>query len=69
MAHNIFLDGNTFRDSHDVERNILVGDASAGFSLTYGDYRMSYTLNARTKEFETQDQESIFGSVTLTKRF
>lgn len=69
VAHNIFLDGNTFRDSHDVERNILVGDASAGFSLTYGDYRMSYTLNARTKEFETQDQESIFGSVTLTKRF
>ncbi len=69
VAHNIFLDGNTFRDSHDVERNILVGDASAGFSLSYGDYRMSYTLNARTKEFETQDQESIFGSVTLTKRF
>ena len=69
MAHNIFLDGNTFRDSHNVEKNILVGDASAGFSLTYGDYRMSYTLNARTKEFETQDQESIFGSVTLTKRF
>lgn len=69
VARNIFLDGNTFSDSHSVDKHVLVGDASAGFSLTYGDYRMSYTLNARSKEFETQDEESIFGSVTLSKRF
>ncbi len=69
VGRNIFLDGNTFSDSHSVDKHILVGDASAGFSLTYGDYRMSYTLNARTKEFESQDEESIFGSVTLSTRF
>lgn len=69
MARNIFLDGNTFSDSHSVDKNILVGDANAGVAFTYDDYRLSYTLNYRTKEFEGQDDSSIFGSVTLTTRF
>ena len=69
VGRNIFLDGNTFSDSHSVDKKYLVGDASAGFSLSYDDYRLSYTLNARSNEFDTQDETSIFGSVTLTKRF
>lgn len=69
MARNIFLDGNTFTDSHSVDKDILVGDANAGFAFSYDDYRLSYTLNYRTKEFEGQDDPGIFGSVTLTTRF
>lgn len=69
MARNIFLDGNTFKNSHDVDKKPLVGDANAGFALTFDDYRLSYTLNYRTKEFDGQDKESIFGSITLTTRF
>ncbi len=69
MARNIFLDGNTFKDSHSVHKNILVGDANAGFALTFDDYRLSYTLNYRTKEFHQQDNESIFGSITFSTRF
>lgn len=69
VGRNIFLDGNTFSDSHSVDKKPIVGDASAGVSLTYNDYRLSYSLNARSKEFNGQDQESIYGSVTLTKRF
>lgn len=69
VGRNIFLDGNTFSDSHSVDKNYLVGDASAGVSFAYDDYRLSYTLNARSREFKNQDEESIFGSITLTKRF
>ncbi|PCJ97485.1 MAG: hypothetical protein COA45_09450 [Zetaproteobacteria bacterium] len=69
VARDIFLDGNTFSSSHSVDKKYLVGDASAGISLTYDDYRLSYTLNARSKEFDGQDEESVFGSVTLTRRF
>jgi len=69
MGRNIFLDGNTFTNSHSVDKNIFVGDANAGIALTYDDYRLSYTLNYRTKEFEGQDDNSVFGSVTLTTRF
>lgn len=69
MARNIFLDGNTFRDSHDVDKKYFVGDANAGFALTYDDYRLAYTLNYRTREFDDQDDASVFGSITLSTRF
>lgn len=69
IARNIFLDGNTFKDSHDVSKKHLVGDANVGFALTFDDYRLSYTLNYRTKEFDGQEDDSVFGSITLTTRF
>ena len=69
IGRNIFLDGNTFSDSHSVDKKYLVGDANAGFSLVFGNTRLSYTLNARTKEFQSQSENSIFGSLTLTQKF
>ncbi len=69
VGRDIFLDGNTFSDSHSIDKKHLVGDLSTGVSLSYDDYRLSYTLNMRTKEFDGQEDESIFGSLTLTKRF
>ncbi|NCO02841.1 MAG: lipid A deacylase LpxR family protein [Alphaproteobacteria bacterium] len=69
MGRNIFLDGNTFRNSHDVDKKILVGDVNAGLAISYDDYRLSYTLNYRTREFDGQDDPSIFGSISLTTRF
>lgn len=69
MARNIFLDGNTFKDSHSVDKKHLVADANIGAALTYDDYRLSYTLNYRTKEFDGQSDPSVFGSLTLTTRF
>ncbi len=69
VARNIFLDGNTFTDSHSVDKKYLVGDANVGAALTLGDYRLSYTLTGRTKEFDGQENDSLFGSLTLTTRF
>lgn len=69
MARNIFLDGNTFKDSPSVDKKYFVGDANLGFALTYDDYRLAYTYNYRTKEFRGQENASNFGSVTLTTRF
>lgn len=69
LARNIFLDGNTFKSGPDIDKNILVGDANAGVALTYDDYRLSYTLNYRTREFDGQDDPSVFGSLTFTTRF
>ena len=69
VGRNIFLDGNTFSDSHSVDKKYFVGDANAGASLIFGDTRLSYTLNGRTKEFHGQSEESIFGSLTLTQKF
>ena len=69
VGRNIFLDGNTFKDSHDVDKRYFVADANVGIAFGFDDYRLSYTLNYRTKEFDKQDDPSLFGSVTLTTRF
>lgn len=69
VARNIFLDGNTFADSYSVDKKIFVGDASAGIAFTYGHTRLSYALMYRTKEFDKQDDPSIFGTVSLGYRF
>ncbi len=69
VARDIFLDGNTFEDSASVDKKYLVGDATAGLALTFSDYRLSYSLNARSKEFNGQEEESVFGAVTLSTKF
>ncbi|TNE36516.1 MAG: lipid A deacylase LpxR family protein [Alphaproteobacteria bacterium] len=69
VARNIFLDGNTFRSSSSVDKRYLVGDANAGVAVTYGRYRLSYTLVYRTKEFYGQDDPSVFGALSLGYRF
>lgn len=66
---NIFLDGNTFRDSHSIDKEPLVGDFVAGVALVYGRARLSFTHVMRTKEFKGQDQADRFGSVSLSIRF
>ncbi len=69
VARNIFLDGNTFRDSYSVDKKILVGDLTGGLALTYGPTRLSYALIYRTKEFTRQKNGDVFGSVSLGVRF
>lgn len=69
VARNIFLDGNTFGDSHSVDKKYYVADANAGMAFTYNKVRLSYTLVYRTPEFHGQNHGDVFGSVTLGVRF
>lgn len=69
VARNIFLDGNTFEDSPSVDKNIFVGELSAGAVLTYDDFRIGYTHVIRSPEFEGQAGPSIFGGITVGWRF
>jgi lipid A 3-O-deacylase len=66
VAHNIFLDGNTFRNSHDVDRTPLVGDVSLGAAILLGRFKLSYANAFRSKEFDSQSQISRFGSITAS---
>lgn len=69
IAQNIFLDGNTFTDSHNVDKKPFVADLNAGAAITIDNYRLSYTLVYRTKEFKTQQDEAIFGALALGYKF
>ena len=69
VAQDIFLDGNTFRDSASVDKKNFVGDAYYGFGVILGTWQLTYTEVVRTLEFDGQDGKSYFGSVTLSKAF
>lgn len=69
VAHNIFLDGNTFRDGPDVDKRPFVMDANAGIAFTYGSTRLSYTAVYRTREFDGQAEGAVFGAVSVGHRF
>jgi hypothetical protein len=69
VARDIFLDGNTWRDSRSVDRIPWVGDFQAGFAVIWRGVRLSYTQVWRSKEFEGQPQAAQFGSVSVSFRF
>jgi lipid A 3-O-deacylase len=66
VARNLFLDGNTFRSSHHVEKEPFLAGAAAGFALRYKRLRFSFSYVAKTKEFTTQRKKSLFGSLNIS---
>lgn len=70
VAHNIFLDGNTFRDSRDVEKEIFVGDITGGLALFWDRaIRLDAGFTYRTQEFEGQDDDAKFANINLSIGF
>lgn len=69
VAHNIFLDGNTFADSHDVSKKTLVGSLQAGVSLVYGGVNLSYSTIYLSREFDGQSEADIYGTLSISTRF
>lgn len=69
VARDIFLDGNTFRDSPSVDKKNFVADAYYGVGVIVGTWQLTYTEAVRTREFDGQDRKSYFGSVTISKAF
>lgn len=69
VARNIFLDGNTFRDSHRVEKKPVVADFQLGAAVTIGRVRVSFTNIFRSPEFKGQDGWDEFGSISAAFHF
>lgn len=69
VARNIFLDGNTYTDSHSVDSRPLVADLSAGVAMNYKNTKVAYALVYRTKEFKGQEEGQTFGTVSLNWTF
>jgi hypothetical protein len=69
VARNIFLDGNTWKDSRSVKREPLVGDLQWGLAITWKGARLSYTHVRRTREYETQAGSDDFGAFAVSVAF
>ncbi|MGK2741557.1 lipid A deacylase LpxR family protein [Tepidicaulis sp. LMO-SS28] len=65
VARDIFLDGNTFRDSPSVDKKNFVADFKLGAVAVVGRARVSFTHILRTREFHGQDKPDQFGGITI----
>jgi lipid A 3-O-deacylase len=67
VARNMFLDGNTFEDSPDVDKKVFVADLTAGFALFWSDdIRLDGSFIHRTKEFDGQVKPEEFAGINLS---
>ena len=69
VARDIFLDGNTFRDSPSVDKRPFVGDAQAGVAVLWRGVRFAYTQVLRSEEFYGQRGRQSFGAFSASFRF
>lgn len=69
VLRDIFLDGNTFAESHHVDKELAVGDLLFGVSATFWNAKLSYAQVLRSREFNRQDQTHKFGSLSLSITF
>jgi hypothetical protein len=69
VAHNIFLDGNTFGNSPSVGHSPFVADLSLGLAVNYKNTKFAYAFVYRTKEFREQEAAQVFGTVSLNWTF
>lgn len=69
VVRNIFLDGNTFSDSHSVDKKPLVADVQLGAAIVVDDIRLAFTHVFRTREFEGQRRADRYGAISLSARF
>ena len=69
VAQNIFLDGNSFRDSLSVGKKPVVGEIEVGFALRAKRVSLGYNHVLRTKEYDSEPDAQDFGAVTLSAAF
>ena len=65
VVQNIFLDGNTFRDSLSVKKKPFVTDMQAGVAVRFGPPQLSFTYVWRSEEFKGQLGPAQFGAAAL----
>jgi len=65
FAHNIFLDGNTFRDSHSVDKEPLVGMAIAGLHYERANWGIHFNVLESSDDVDTSKHPAAEGRERL----
>ncbi len=66
LLRNIFLDGNTFRKSHNVEKNFFTFESLLGINFRFWRVQISYAHVFWTRQFKTESRGQRFGTLNLT---
>ena len=69
VAVDIFLDGNTFEDSHSVDKENLRAEFEVGIGISYKNFFMTYTRVFETRRYKTQSNNPTYGSLNIGYKF
>lgn len=69
IARNIFLDGNTIRGSHRVDKRPFALDLMVGLGMRTGYFSINYAIVFWTKRFKTETKEHVFGAANISCTF
>ena len=69
VARDLLLDGNTFRSSHRVDKELLTADLAAGLALSYKRFKACLSYIYQTRRFAGQHLKPLFGSLDIVMRF
>lgn len=66
VVRNLFLDGNTYKNSRSVDKENWVGSFRTGVGLHYRRLQFTYTMVHLSREFKTQAVATRYGSIALS---
>jgi hypothetical protein len=66
---DVFLDGNNFRESHNVNKRDFVGEGRLGLAVSSRHVEVAVMHIQRTTEFNAQDSTDAFTTLVLTLKF
>ena len=68
VLRNIFLDGNTFRDSHSVKKDVMTGNyqAGLGIKINYLNLNVTYVRWSRLYESQTYRQSYLITNLSYS---
>jgi hypothetical protein len=66
IAHDIFLDGNTFKDSHSVDKENFVVYVGAGFSARYKNLMVDFIQTKSTPKFKLEENPHTVGTLIIS---
>ncbi|MDY0361993.1 MAG: lipid A deacylase LpxR family protein [Desulforegulaceae bacterium] len=66
VPRNIFLDGNTFKNSHSVKRNPVIGSTIAGLGVIIHRFNIIYGHVFNTKVYETEKDRQYYGTISVS---
>ncbi len=70
VGRNIFLDGNTFRQSPHVQKRVLVADYLTGVTVFGGQaWKLDFSMARRTREFIGQKSSDVLGTAAISIGF
>jgi hypothetical protein len=64
-VRNIFLDGNTLKESHSVDKYFFTGDVNLGLVMHINRFHIAYTYTIWTKRFKTESRPHRYGSLSI----